>query len=469
MIDITEFAEAVLKRGGRAYAVGGWVRDRIMGIESKDLDIEVYGLSQEVLEDVIASFGVKPDLVGKSFGVYKLGETDISLPRTEKKSGTGHKGFTIVPDPFLTPEKAVLRRDLTVNAILYDPLTQGYLDPCGGVTDIESGTLRYVDEDTFTEDPLRVYRVMQFIGRFEFTPAPELVALCRKMVWSGEMDTLPKERVFEEFNKLLIRGKKPSLGLEFLREIGAIEMYFTELYQMIGVEQEPDWHAEGDVWKHTMLVVDAGVEGRAISHPSAFMFACLCHDMGKPDTAEVIDGRITTRRHDEYGEIKARFFMANLTTSVQLTEQVAFLVRNHLLVANWAASWPIRKSTAAKLARKLESLGLNHHHIVAITLADNRGRVCLTNLCEENKQRVENFAELMSTVVIEVGKEVRQGIKPLVTGNDLISMGLKPGPLFRELLEDTLNFQIDNNVTDKSVAIAHVREVLDSRNIISNP
>ena len=470
-----DFSRRVADLGGKAYIVGGWTRDLVMLKQvsgkplvmvsfedipgAKDIDIEVYGVRQADLEVLLAKLG-KVDLVGKAFGVYKHGEFDISLPRTERKAGSGHKGFDIYPDPDLRPEQAVLRRDLTINAILYDPLTGSFLDPTGGMFDIETGTLRYVDRNTFGEDPLRVYRVMQFIGRLGFVPVSELTETCTEMVASGELDTLPRERVYEEFNKLLLRGVHPSLGLEFLLKIGAVEKYFPELYALKGTPQHPDWHSEGDVWNHTTMVVETGVRVRdSSSSPAALMYAALCHDLGKPSTTTVEDGKIVSKGHDEAGEPIARQFMDKLTNDVKLVEQVAFLVRHHLVVDNWAFDKKVRKSAGARFFRKMEAAGLTTEDIMALSTADNEGRLTSIRKLEENRENIRWFGEFMASLTV-TAIDTRVLPKPLVTGNDLIVLGLKPGPTFKELLDKGFNFQMDNPDADKAAVLAVVKEAM---------
>ena len=481
---VLNLAKKVNALGGRAYIVGGWTRDLVMlkqepgkplpfvpfddVPDAKDIDIEVYGVSQADLEVILAKLG-KVDLVGKSFGVYKHGEFDISLPRTETKSGTGHKGFDIVPDPSLPPEQAVLRRDLTINAILYDPLTGTFMDPTGGMFDIETGTLRYVDRNTFGEDPLRVYRVMQFIGRFGFSPTTDLVRLCTEMVASGELDTLPRERVYEEFNKLLLRGVHPSLGLEFLLKIGAVEKYFPELYALRGSPQHPDWHREGDVWNHTMLVIDSAVRERDnSSSPAALMYAALCHDLGKPSTTRVEDGKLVSKGHDEAGEPPTRRFMERLTNDVKLIEEVAFMVRHHLVIDCWAVDKKVRKSAGARFFRKMEAAGVTCSDIMALTTADNEGRVIGEEQTKDFDARMENvrwFGEFMASLTV-TAIDTRVLPKPLVTGNDLIALGLKPGPAFKELLDKGFNFQMDNPDADKAAVLEVVKR---SREFCASP
>ena len=166
-------------RGGRALVVGGWVRDRILGRDSKDIDLEVFGVPAERLRRCSnPSAASKP--VGESFQVYKCGDVDVSLPRRESKAGRGHRGFEVTGDPSMRLEDAARRRDFTINAIAWDPLTGEYLDPFDGRADLAARRLRVVDPATFADDSLRVLRAVQFAARFELTLDDEARAICRR-------------------------------------------------------------------------------------------------------------------------------------------------------------------------------------------------------------------------------------------------------------------------------------------------
>ena len=279
---VIEIAAAIRGAGGRAIVVGGWVRDRLRGTRSKDVDIEVFGLEVERLEAVLAQFG---DVlaIGRAFGVFRVAglDVDFSLPRRDSKRGPGHRGFDVVPDPSLEFDAAARRRDLTVNSIGLDPLTGEVLDPHGGCEDLARRTLRATDPQHFPEDPLRGLRVVQLAARLEMEPDEALVALCREL----DLSELSGERVFEEFRKLLLRAARPSLGFTVLEATGQLR-FFPELDALRGVEQDPEWHPEGDVWVHTLMVVDAAASLRVGNESGdddlALMLAALCHDLGKP-------------------------------------------------------------------------------------------------------------------------------------------------------------------------------------------
>jgi tRNA nucleotidyltransferase (CCA-adding enzyme) len=219
---------AALAQAGRPRLVGGWVRDALMGHPSEDIDIEVSGVSFDELLAVLKPFG-STDVVGKSFGVIKLNRDgrvyDFSLPRRESKTGTGHRGFRIEPDPLLNDAEAAARRDFTLNAIAWDPITKALIDPLGGEADLRAGILRH-SSPAFVEDPLRVLRAMQFAARFDFALAPETAELARSM--TGEFSSLPVERIWGEWDKWATRSLRPSRGLRVLQETGWLQ-HFPEI------------------------------------------------------------------------------------------------------------------------------------------------------------------------------------------------------------------------------------------------
>ena len=279
-------ARAVREAGGRALIVGGWVRDRLMGHPSKDIDVEVFGIDAVRLKEILQRFG-SVNTVGESFTVYKVGGLDVSIPRRESKTGRGHKGFNVTGDPALSYEDAARRRDFTINAISWDPLTGEYVDPFDGRGDIERRVLRAVDASTFADDSLRVLRAIQFAARFEFSVDPTTRDLCRGL----PLDDLPAERIWGEIEKLLLRARKPSIGFALALELGVIERLFPELDALVGCPQEPEWHPEGDVWIHTLLVIDEArkrIDDLEYPQQVALMLGAVCHDLGKPPTTALI-------------------------------------------------------------------------------------------------------------------------------------------------------------------------------------
>ena len=244
MSDVLEqavsIAKAVRDAGGRALVVGGWVRDHLRdpGHEPTNLDLEVFGVPAASLRALLDTFG-RVEAVGESFQVYKIGAIDVSLPRRDSKAGRGHRGFIVSGDPDMSIEEAARRRDFTVNALSWDPLTGEYFDPFDGRGDLlERRVLRVVDPETFADDSLRVLRAVQFAARFEFTLDQATAALCRTI----PLDDLPCERVWGEIERLLLQARRPSIGLALAMELGIVAALFPELQALAGCPQEPEWH-----------------------------------------------------------------------------------------------------------------------------------------------------------------------------------------------------------------------------------
>jgi len=260
-----KIAESVKAAGGNTYYVGGFVRDRLLGIDNKDVDIEVHGVAPDKLMHILSEAG-EPLSYGRSFGIYSLkGQSiDIAMPRREyavsdRSKPRGHRDFEIEVDPYIGTYEAARRRDFTVNALMEDVLTGEITDHFGGRSDLEAGVIRHIDDITFSEDPLRVLRGAQFAARFGFQIAPETVDLCRGI----DISSLTRERVTEEMKKALLKAERPSVFFEELRKMNQLSVWFPELEALIGVEQDPVFHPEGDVWVHTMEVLDRAASNRA--------------------------------------------------------------------------------------------------------------------------------------------------------------------------------------------------------------
>jgi tRNA nucleotidyltransferase (CCA-adding enzyme) len=304
-----------------------------MRIAPKDWDLEVYGVPPERLRKILDRFG-PVNVVGEAFTVYKLGaDLDVSLPRRERKSGRGHRAFVIEGDPSMGFVDAARRRDFTINAILQDPLTGEIIDPFAGQRDIELGVLRAVSAETFVEDSLRVLRAAQFAARFEFRVEPETVELCRSI----DLSDLPAERVWGELEKMLLRAQRPSIGLGWLHALGVLEKLFPEIYALIDVPQDPEWHPEGDVFVHTRLTIDQArqsIESLPYPRQVTVMLAALAHDFGKPATTEFIEGRLRSRGHEAAGVPPTESFLSRLNVHTidgyDVRNQVISLVREHL-------------------------------------------------------------------------------------------------------------------------------------------
>ena len=425
MIEISEkIASLVRQEGGTAYYVGGCVRDRLRNVESKDIDIEIHGLSPETVENILDSLGHRRSM-GESFGIYSLDgyDVDIALPRKEKCCGRGHRDFDVLVDPFIGEEKAAIRRDFTINALYENILTGEILDFFGGREDIEKGVIRHINDETFSEDPLRVLRGCQFAARFNYTIAPETVALCSKM----HLEALAKERIMGESEKALLKADRPSIFFTALKEMGQLSYWFPEVEGLIGIEQNPRFHAEGDVFNHTMLVLDECVKFREkAAYPLGFMFSALCHDFGKAVATEVVKGEIHAYGHEFMGLDLTENFMSRLTSNKKLKEYVLNLSKYHM-----KPNAMILAGSKIKSTNKLFDKAIDPEGLIYLATADAAG-----SISKEKKESL--LAPLFERY--EIYKEYMA--RPFVTGKDLIRAGVEPGEKFSELLEEAHSLRL---------------------------
>jgi tRNA nucleotidyltransferase (CCA-adding enzyme) len=442
-------AEAIIAAGGQAVLVGGAVRDALLGRPPKDIDIEAYGLPVDALQAILQQVA-KVHAVGKSFGVLKtrIGgmDIDVSLPRRERKVGQGHRGFAVDYDPFMPFAEAASRRDFTINAIGVNFGSGDILDPWNGRRDLEAGVIRHVS-DAFDEDPLRVLRACQFSARFGFSIAPETLRKCRSL--QGELATLSNERIWEEFKKLLLKSPAPALGLQALESTGALAL-FPELAALRGAPHKASFHPEGDVLTHTLLVMDACAEiCRADSLPEndalPLLLAALCHDLGKPATAILIDGIWRNPGHELAGAVPSRSLLARMGCPLALTERIVALVREHdrpyrLHVQDRAE--PVADGVIRRLALRVPIISL-----CRLALADFRGRTAAdaAGPCAA----VEWLRGRASALGV-----LRQAPQPLLQGRDAQGLGVKPGPAMGDLLKTAFEAQLDGAFADLPGAIA---------------
>ena len=428
-------AAAVGHAGGRALCVGGFVRDRLLGRASKDLDVEVFGIPQDALLPLLKSLGrVEP--VGQAFPVYKLGAIDVALPRRESKTGRGHKGFTVEGDPSMSFDDAARRRDFTINAIGWDPLTDEYLDPFEGRTDLEGRVLRVVDPATFADDSLRVLRALQFAARFELTIDPQTASICASI----PLDDLPAERVWGEFEKLLLQAERPSIGFALARELGVIHQLLPEMEPLYDCPQDPEWHPEGNVWVHTLMVIDKARQLNGdLDRPrlAAVMLGAVCHDLGKPATTAPIDGRVRSPNHEAMGVEPATKILDRLNVhtldNFDVRTQVLGLVTEHLRPsAFYKAKDTVTDGAFRRLAQKVD-LEL----LVRFARADCHGRAG-----QFDCSAMDWFIERARALGVE-----HKPPTPILLGRHLIELGVEPGPRMGEILRAVYELQLDSVVT----------------------
>lgn len=434
-------AEAARARGGRALVVGGYVRDRLRGQPSKDLDLEVFGVAEDVLPSMLGAIGrVEP--VGRAFPVYKLGPIDVALPRRESKTGRGHTAFTVQGDPFMSFADAARRRDFTMNAIGWDPLTDAYVDPFAGRVDLAARRLRVVDARTFADDSLRVLRALQFAARFEATLDDEATAICRAIA----LDDLPAERLWGEFEKLLLVAERPSIGFALGRALGVIEQVLPEMVPLYDCPQDPEWHPEGDVWTHTLMVIDEARRRNAdLDRPrlATVMLSAVCHDLGKPATTALIDGRWRSPGHEAAGVEPATRILDRLNINTldgfDVRTQVLAITAEHLRPsAFFKAKDTVRDGAFRRLALRVDM-----ELLVRFGRADCHGRTGTFDC-----SAMEWFLERARALGVE-----HDAPKPLLLGRHLIALGIRPGPRMGEILRAVYEQQLDGAVSSLDDAL----------------
>jgi tRNA nucleotidyltransferase (CCA-adding enzyme) len=452
---VVRLVETVGSAGGRAFLVGGGVRDALLGVPLSDYDLEVFGLEAARLRAALEAVG-KVNAVGEAFTVFKVsglagvgGDVDVSLPRRDSKVGPGHRGIEVHGDPFLSPAEAARRRDFTINAMLLDPVGFELVDPHGGQADLEARRLRVVDAATFGEDPLRALRAVQLSARFELRVEPDTARLCASM----PIRELPAERILGELEKLLLQAPRPSRGLRLLRDWGLLSEIAPELLPLADTPQDPGWHPEGDVWTHTLMVVDAAATTRDdLSRPQALslMLGALCHDLGKPLTTREEDGRLRSRGHEEAG----------IEPTVALLDRL----RVHTL-----GGYPVRAQVLCMVA----------HHLKPGQLYDDRERVSdgairrLAARCDPELLyrvaradcvgRAGDFPPLAQEWFRRrvAALDAHRPPEPLLRGRDLLAMGLKPGPRVGAVLKTVYERQLDGEVRSLDEARKLARRVLE--------
>lgn len=457
--EVYQICDALEQAGGNALFAGGIVRDGVLGTKSKDVDIEVYGVDKDTIINALTPFG-KVDAVGASFGVIKVrtqnNEYDVSIPRRESKAGKGHKGFIVEPDPSMSYEDAASRRDYTINSLGMTPGGR-LIDYFEGLRDLYAKTLRHTSEK-FVEDPLRVLRGFQLAARFGLKMAPETAELCQSL--RSTYAELPVERVWTEWEKWAEKSTKPSDGIQVLLDTGWLELY-PELFAMKGVQQDPEWHPEGDVLVHTMHVVDAAAdiaerENMNSKDRLVLLFAALCHDLGKPETTVMSEGRWRAPAHASEGKAPTIRFLKSIGAPAWLIEQVVPLVAEHMV--------HIGTEMTDRVVRRLANriFPANIKMLAHVIEADVSGRPPLEKKLPEEARKMVTVAEGLK---VEGNKAPR-----LLGGKDLLSMAdnqeippeyMKPGKHFGVLLDYLYEKQLDGVFTTAVEGKEFLREMFD--------
>lgn len=411
---IHSIATTIREWGGRALLVGGYVRDELWGLHPKDADIEVYGIPAETLRELLKKFG-RIDCVGESFRVYKLvwrerkdrhpvrHELDISLPRRDRKVGQGHRGFEVEGDPDATVEDAARRRDFTINAIMRDPLTDELIDPFHGREDLQAGILRAVDPKHFGEDSLRVLRAMQFAGRFNLHVESNTVELCRSI----DLSDLPKERIWGEWEKLLLKSERPSIGLMAARQLHIFQKLFPYL--------EVALQRRGDMLLKTIDAAAHEKKELPYEEQVTLMLAAIGSYLGWRGTRQLLDdlGVFSLRGYDVRANV------------IRISGE-----------RNRARHWYRRRDAIPD--REFRFLSARCEPRLVYHLARSRGDVAAA----------EWFIAKMEQLGVADGPP-----EPLLMGRHLIELGMQPGPQFGELLRDIYLRQLAGEITTYEEAV----------------
>lgn len=446
----------IKRENGRAFIVGGAVRDLLLNpdITPKDIDVEVFNIPAETLQNILQEHFGDVKLVGESFGVFKVKdeagtEFDFSLPRRESKNGSGHKGFLIESDPNMTPEEAASRRDFTINSMMmeftlfHSPLIHDFF---GGRDDLKNQILRHTS-NRFSEDPLRVLRAMQFAGRFNMILDDDTARLCKEL--KSEFPTLAKERIWEEWKKWATKSERPSMGLLALIKSGWIDL-FPFLPQLIDLPQNPNHHPEGDVMQHTIHAVDAAAfismrDGLSKDETLIQVFAALCHDFGKIETTFMqLDGSITSYSHDKVGKDMAFQFMKFIGATDAIANTVATLVSEHMVHVN---SKPMSHRVVRRLANRM------HPHA---TIAQLDILIQVDHAARPPKPADHPCPELMK-IAEEISVTDDRPV-PFITGKNLLELGFTPGKIIGQILAEVFDLQLNGDINSTEEALVWVKE-----------
>ncbi|MCI0665409.1 MAG: HD domain-containing protein [Acidobacteria bacterium] len=457
---VIKLCRAVREEGGRALLVGGWVRDFIRGFQTTDYDLEVYGVEAAKLRELLDRHG-RVDAVGEAFTVYKVKlregrrriVVDVSLPRRESKTGRGHRGFVVEGDPEMSFDEAARRRDFTINSMMYDPLSEKYIDPYSGRQDLERKIIRVVDPQTFIEDSLRVLRAMQFAARFEFDIEQQTLSFCRSI----DLSDLPAERVRAEVEKWLLQATRPSIGLRAARELGIVEQLWPEIRALIDCPQDEISHPEGDVFAHTAMTLDEArkiVDDLPYPKRLTIMLAALCHDFGKPLTTKIEKDSLTANNHAQAGMAPAESFLDRLKIftldNYDMRSQVIALVKHHLIPFNWYYSQAAGETITDGIIRRL-ALDVEPGMLYRVERANRLGRGG-----NPNPEAEEWFIARVRDLSVE-----ERAPEPLLLGRHILELGLQPGPKVGQITREVYQMQLDGKICTLEEAISVAKRIIE--------
>lgn len=440
---IPELARAFEAEGGRLLVVGGWVRDALAGESAGDVDLEIFGLSREAVTERATRLGFTSP-VGRQFPVWRHTRAglDLAFPRA------GNALYD--PSDRDSLERAVrvasAHRDLTLNAIAWDPLEERLLDPLSGAADLAAGMLRAADPATFGVDPLRVLRVARLAARFAATPDRTLTQICRAL----DLGRVPAERIAQELRRMLLDLERPSRAFEHLDALDQLGV-FAPLAALQGVPQDPVWHPEGDVWIHTCRVIDCAAQisrGLDPGEREILLFAALCHDLGKPETTTTQEGRIRSLGHEARSAEIAGEWLASLRFATRLASAVQILVAHHLAPAQFV-SQAAGPRAYRRLARKLAACGLTLVDLERVARADHLGRTT-------EEARAGRFEAGRVFLERAAQAEVQTGVRSdVVSASFAMQRGIAAGPRLGRVLKRCREIQDETGSSDP-------REILEA-------
>lgn len=427
------FARQLVAAGHQAVFAGGCVRDKLLGLEPKDYDIATSARPNEVLDlfpgsnEVGAHFGV---VIAKHHGQ----QVEIATFRTDGSYRDGRRPETV---EFSTPEHDAQRRDFTVNGLFENPETGEVIDFVGGRADLEARVLRAIGipKSRFAEDSLRLLRAVRFSTTLEFGIEPATLEAIKDC--AGLLERISPERIRDEFSKIISSPRRRA-GLELLVDTGLIERFIPEVLPMIGCEQPPEWHPEGDVYTHTCIMLEM-LEPDA---PLELCLAVLMHDIGKPP-CQTFDldagGRIRFNGHDAKGAAMADEILRRLRYPNDVISAVVQMVARHMQFMN------VQQMRTAKLKRFMaEPTFQEEMELHRVDCGSSNG---FTDNYEFLQKKAEEFA---AEPLIP---------PPLANGRDLIALGLRPGPIFKAILEALETEQLEGRILDRPSALAYVKRL----------
>lgn len=462
MSEINEFNMKLKTLGADLYLVGGCVRDEHMNIKSKDIDIEIFNITKENFEKFLNTnhyeYSIEPN---SKFPVYRLtldsDEVEIGFPRRDNKTGHKHTDFDVEIDPYMSIKEAQKRRDFTCNAIYFHLDSKKYIDNYDGIHDINNNQLVPVDEKTFKEDPLRLFRAFQFIARFGFEYDKLLKIIDEDFL--NETLHLSKDSIYKEIEKAILHGSYFLAALSFLKDSGLLKTHFPDLDALSNCSQSPLHHYEGDVWVHTKLVTySASKEIKTIAKIQdkiTLFFAALLHDIGKPATTTNDEKGIRAIGHEKEGVKIAQKMIEGFVPN-KYHKGILALIEHHMFDTNMS------DKKILKLADELKTKGISWKQLITIKKCDDMGRISIDSTAESRCNDLIDFENR----VVKLGV-LHDPLSELISGKQLLQIGFKAGKIIGEIMNEVRAKQLSLQLKTTSEAIDFCQRRLKNINNLS--